>query len=66
MNIADSNSTNKIEIGYKDLFVKWPRDSDFYYLQIAFMPGKYRWLFGRQVFKKYPFIFDQDKNIIGF
>ena len=63
---ADSNSTNKIEFDYKDLFVKAPGDSDFYYFQIVFMPGNYRWLFGRPVFKKYPVVFDQDKRIIGF
>ena len=63
---ADSNSTNKIEFDYKDLFVKAPGDNDFYYFQIVFMPGNYRWLFGRPVFKKYPVVFDQDKRIIGF
>ena len=63
---ADSNSTNKIEFDYKDLFVKAPGDNDFYYFQIVFMPGNYKWLFGRPVFKKYPVVFDQDKRIIGF
>jgi len=63
---ADSQSINKIEFDYKDLFVKAPGDNDLYYFQIVFQPGNYRWLFGRPVFKKYPVVFDQDKKIIGF
>ena len=63
---TDSNSSNKIEFDYKDLFIKAPGDNDLYYFQIVFQPGNFRWLFGRPVFKKYTVVFDQENRIIGF
>ena len=51
------------ELNYKDLFIK---NDDFYYFLVSFnIHSTYEWIFGKPFFKKYNFIFDQDKKILG-
>ena len=52
------------ELDYKDLFIK---NENFYYFLVSFdIYSNYEWIFGKPFFKKYNFVFDQDKKILGF
>ena len=59
-----NNKDKKFEFTYKDLFVK-SSSGDTYYFVVIFR-GINDWVFGKPFFKKYPFIFDQDRKIFGF
>jgi hypothetical protein len=51
------------ELDYKDLFIK---NENFYYFLVSFdIYSNYEWIFGKPFFKKYNFVFDQDKKILG-
>ena len=60
------NGYNKLELNFKDLFIKSNKSSNIYYFQIVFQKDYNKWLFGRPLFKKYPMVFDQNKKILGF
>ena len=52
------------ELSFNDLFKK---EGDKYYFLIVFDKQKYiNFQFGEPFFKKYPFVFDQDRQFIGF
>ena len=52
------------ELDYKELFIK---NENYYYFLVTFnIYSTYEWVFGKPFFKKYNFVFDQDKKIIGF
>ena len=60
------NGYNKLELNFKDLFIKSKESSNTYYFQIVFQKDYNKWLFGRPLFKKYSMVFDQNKRIFGF
>ena len=60
----DNNKYNKLEFTYEDLFVKSSSENKYYFLMI--FQSTDDWVFGKPCFKKYPFIFDQDRKIYGF
>ena len=60
------NGNNKLELNFKDVFIKLNETSKIYFFQIVFQKDYNKWLFGRPLFKKYPMVFDQNKKIFGF
>ena len=59
-------NNSKIEFDYNDLFIQSKTNSNLYYFQIIFVEISNKWVLGRPLFKKYPFIFDQDSKKFGF
>ena len=59
-------NSSKIEFDYNDLFIQSKINSNLYYFQIIFVEISNKWVLGRPLFKKYPFIFDQDSKKFGF
>ena len=54
----------KLEFNYNDLFIKSNGNNDIYYFQIIFKDIE-DWIFGKPAFKKYRFIFDQNRKMYG-
>ena len=62
----NGEKSEKIELNYKDLFVKCPGFDNVYCFQIIFGSMSSAWILGKPLFKKHQMIFDQEKKVVGF